>query len=185
MRARALLLAPVLLALGGCGNYLNVEWNGQSGVSHDADGNLILHVLTCDNSTSRVEVVAGREGLDASDVNPTIGAFTSPEPANGYVEINLANPDPWVVEQELQLPDNPEHYFILSTHLDNPGGPSLLRAERFVSDAALNQAALQELPAGVITTGEQYDPNLDPDAHAPLETLTAEEFASGCDTRDR
>lgn len=65
-----LLAAGSAIALSSCGNYLNAKRSGSTGVSHVGNGNLSLHVNTWDNSTKRVNIVAGREDL-ASDEKPS------------------------------------------------------------------------------------------------------------------
>lgn len=55
-------IAPILpvLALAGCGNYVNVESQGKSGISHDEDGNISVHMYICgDNAVDELILSGG------------------------------------------------------------------------------------------------------------------------------
>ncbi len=177
---RHTLTRTVLLATGStsmltsCGNYLNIELSGRTGVSHDGNGNLSLHVNTCENSTRHVEVVAGREGLASEEVNPTIGSFVRDEPVSGSFVVRVQDPSPWSVDQELVLPDDRSHFFIVSARPDDDGGPAFIRPEKYFSGAAVTYDDLMTVSSGIIVTGT-YD--------GQLSTVTQELFDATCDNR--
>lgn len=171
---RALLIVGAATMLTSCGNYLDVERSGESGVSHDGNGNLSLHVNTCQNSTRHVEVVAGREGLASEEVNPTIGSFVRDEPVSGSFVVRVQDPSPWSVDQELVLPDDPSRFFIVSARPDDDGGPAFIRPEKYFSVAAVTYDDLMTVSPGIIVTGT-YE--------GQLSTVTQELFDATCDNR--
>lgn len=100
----------IAVLLTGCGNYLYMESNGISGISLNTENELVFHVITCGNSTNKINIPAGREGLDASEPNPLIGSFSLDGPASGYLEIVSSHPEPWRATQPLALPDDPSRF---------------------------------------------------------------------------
>lgn len=173
MRTKILALSMVgaAAALVGCGNYLNVEWNGLVGISHDGRDNLVLHVNTCENATSQVEVHAGREGLETHEPNPVIGSFSRAEPVSGNFAIEAADPAPWTVEQELALPEDPGHFFIATAQPEDSGGQGILWAQKYFSSASSTWEDLMEVAPGEIVTGN---------SSAGVSIETPESFAAAC-----
>ena len=171
------LILTVLLATGSaivltsCGNYVNVELSGRTGVSHDGNGNLSLHVNTCDNSTRRVTVGAGREGLAGDEENPVIGSYSLDEPASGSFAIHIQDPSPWSVEHDLTLPEDPSHFFIVSAWPEDTGGPAVIRPEKFFANAAVTYDGLMAAPPETVVSGVDG-----------LSFATAEEFNAACPT---
>lgn len=168
----ALLVASSAILLTSCGNYINVELSGHTAVSHDGNGNLSLHVNTCENSTKRVDVVAGREGLAGDEENPVIGSYTLNEPASGSFVIRVQDPSPWSVEHELALPENPSHFFIVSAWPEDKGGPRFIRPEKYFSNAAVTYDSLMAAPAGTVVSGVDG-----------LSFATEEEFNAVCPSK--
>lgn len=166
----ALLVASSAIVLTSCGNYVNVEWSGSTGVSHDGNGNLSFYVNTCENSTKRVNIVAGREGLAGDEENPVIGSFTLDEPASGSFVIRVQDPPPWSVDQQLDLPEHPSHFFIVSARPEDKGGPDFIRPGKFFSSAAVTYDSLMAAPAGAVVTGVADG----------LSYITQEEFDAVC-----
>ncbi|MFS4490064.1 hypothetical protein [Dietzia kunjamensis] len=166
----ALLVTSSAILLTSCGNYINVERSGSIGVSHDGNGNLSLHVNTCEDSTKHVEVVAGREGLAGDETNPVIGSYTLDEPTTGSFVIRVQDPSPWSVEHELDLPEDPSHFFIVSALPEDKGGPAFIRPEKYFSSAAVTYDEFMTAPAGAVVTG----------IHDGLTFVTQEEFDAAC-----
>ena len=74
-RLPCLLLLPVV-ALAGCGNYINVESQGISGLSSDIDGNITVHMYVCDdNAVTRLDLVGGFYDGPSGSNNPPIGSL--------------------------------------------------------------------------------------------------------------
>ena len=70
---RLVLLLPVV-ALAGCGNYLNVEAQGISGMSTDGAGNITVHLYVCEgNAVDRLELVGGFYDGPSGTNNPPLG----------------------------------------------------------------------------------------------------------------
>lgn len=166
-----LLVAGSATMLTSCGNYDNTELSGRTGVSHDGNGNLSLHVNTCENSTALVDVVAGREGLAGDEINPVIGSYTLDEPATGSLVIRVQDPSPWSVDQQLALPEDPSHFFIISAKPEDTGGPRFIKPEKHFLTAAVTYDGLMAAPAGAVVTG------------ADGNRSTQEEFDAACPSR--
>ena len=165
-----LLVASSAIMLTSCGNYVNVELSGRTGVSHDGNDNLSFHVNTCENSTQRVDIVAGREGLAGDEENPVIGSYTLDEPISGSFVIRDQAPSPWAVDQQLDLPEDPSYFFIVSARPEDKGGPAFIRPEKYFSSAAVTYDELMAAPAGAVVTG----------IHDGLTSVTQEEFDATC-----
>lgn len=165
-----LLVASSAIVLTSCGNYVNVERSGRIAVSHDGNGNLSLHVNTCENSTKHVRVVAGTEGLSRDEENPVIGSYTLNEPTSGSFVIRAQDPSPWSVEHELTLPNNPSHFFIVSAQPEDTGGPAFIRPEKFFSSARVTYDTLMAAPEGALVS----------DVTNGLSYITQEEFNAVC-----
>ncbi|WP_018296806.1 hypothetical protein [Corynebacterium lubricantis] len=151
--ARRLLIGAVLLATASttaCGNFLNVQRDGIVGISRDAADNVVIHVNTCENSTNRIEIYAGREELDPEEENELIGIYVSPEPVQGVIEVPINEPGEWVAEFPLTLPENPEHLFIAMAVPTNQGGPEPIRASRFFTESSTSMTALAAYDPGDI-----------------------------------
>lgn len=167
------LVAGSAMVFASCGNYDNTEWSGLTGVSHDGSGNLSFHVNTCENSTTRVDVVAGREGLAPEEENPVVGSYTLDEPARGSLVIRVQDASPWSVDHELALPEDPSRFFIVSARPDDKGGPPFIKPEKHFLNAALTYDGLMAAPAGAVVTGVDNG----------LSSFTPEEFDAKCPTR--
>lgn len=165
-----LLVASSAIVLTSCANYDAMELSGHTGVSHDGNGNLSLHVNTCENSTTRVDVVAGREGLADDEENPSIGSFTLDAPASGSLVVRVQNPSPWSVDQQLDLPGNFSHFFIVSALTEDNGGPRFINPQKYFSDAALTYDRLMAAPPGTVVIG----------LNNGLTSVTKEQFDATC-----
>ncbi|MBB1058610.1 hypothetical protein G6020_14725 [Dietzia sp. B19] len=148
-----LLAAGSAIVLASYLNYGKTEWSGLTGVSHDGNGNLFLHVNTCENSTRSVDVVAGREDLAPEEQNPVIGSFTLDEPASGSLAIHVQDPSPWSVEHELALPEDPSRFFIVSAQPEDTGGPPFIKPQKHFLTAAVTFDRLMAAPAGAVVSG--------------------------------
>lgn len=91
---RIAVLAPVL-ALTGCGNYLNVSFDGTSALSRDEGGNLTIHMYVReDNAVKELELAGGfYDGPDKSNNHP-LGRLRPEDPVSGYVAVSLSDPAP-------------------------------------------------------------------------------------------
>lgn len=165
-----LLAAGSAIALTSCGNHDNTEVSGRTGVSHDGNGILTLHVNTCENSTKHMEVHAGRENLAPDEQNPIIGSYTLDEPRSGSLFVRTHDPFPWSAEQKLALPEDPSHFFIVSAQPENTGGPAFIKPEKHFLTAAVTYDRLMAAPAGAVVTDNDHD----------LSYSTPEEFDAAC-----
>lgn len=168
-RLRLLLLLPVF-ALAGCGNYVNVEPQGISGMSSDEDGNITVHMLVCDNNAvDRLELVGGYYDGPSETNNPPLGVLEPPEPASGYVAVNLADSAPWEIVEPLALPTEKEKYIIASPDVEDGGSPIPFTKEKYISSVALTVEEIESLEPDLVVRDSFQEPN-----HV---YGTAEEFA--------
>ncbi|MBB0992692.1 hypothetical protein G6009_15145 [Dietzia sp. SLG510A3-30A2] len=165
-----LLATGATIVLTSCENYDAAEVSGRTGVSHDGNGNLTLHVNTCENSTTLVEVRAGRENLAPDEQNPIIGSYTLDEPASGSLVVRVQDPSPWSVEQELALPEDRSHFFIVSAQTEDKGGPRFINPEKYFASAPVTYDRLMAAPAGAVATGIDNG----------LSSVSQEEFDAAC-----
>ncbi|WP_010539719.1 hypothetical protein [Dietzia alimentaria] len=165
-----LLAAGAAVALTSCANFDDYEVSGRTGVSHDGNGNLTLHVNTCENSTTLVEIHAGRENLATDEQNPVIGSYTLDEPASGSLMVRVQDPSPWSVEQELALPEDPSHFFIVSARTEDKGGPRFINPQKYFASAPVTYDRLMDAPPGAVVTGIDNG----------LSSVTQEEFDAAC-----
>ncbi|MGP6173387.1 hypothetical protein [Corynebacterium sp. A21] len=156
---RLILLLPVF-ALTGCGNYINVESQGISGISSNGDGNITVHMHICDNNAvNRLELVGGFYDGPSGTNNPPLGALEPPEPASGYVAVNLAAPAPWDVVEPLALPTEKEKYIIASPSVEKGGLPLPFAEEKYLSGVALTVGEIESLEPGLVVRDAFQAPN--------------------------
>lgn len=169
----AILAAGAAIVLTSCENYDAAEVSGRTGVSHDGNGIVTLHVNTCENSTKHVKVHAGREDLAPDEQNPVIGSYTLDAPRSGSLFVRTHDPFPWSAEQKLALPEDPSHFFIVSSQPEDKGGPRFINPEKYFSSAPVTYDRLMAAPAGAVVTG----------IDAGLSYFTPEEFDAACPSR--
>lgn len=156
---RLLLLLPVF-ALAGCGNYLNVESQGISGVSYDSNRGIAVHMYICDdNSVNRLELVGGFYDGPSGTNNPPLGALEPPEPESGYVVVDLADPSPWEVVEPLALPTEKEKYIIASPRVVDGGLPLPFAKEKYLSSVALTVGEIEALEPDLVVRDSFQAPN--------------------------
>lgn len=136
---RLLLLLPVV-ALAGCGNYVNVEAQGVSGMSSAGGGQVTVHLYVCEGSAvDRLDLVGGFYDGPAGSNNPPLGALEPPEPVSGYVAVDLADPEPWEVVD---------------------GGSSIpFTVEKYLSNVALTVGDLEALEPGLVVRDSVEQPH--------------------------
>lgn len=155
---RLLLLLPVF-ALAGCGNYVNVEAQGISGMSTDGEGNITVHIHVCDdNAVNRLRLVGGFYDGPSETNNPPLGALEPPEPTSGYVAVNLADPAPWEILEPLALPTESEKYIIAGPEVENGGSPIPFTVEKYISDVALTVGEIESLEPGFVVRDSFQEP---------------------------
>lgn len=156
---RLILLLPVF-ALTGCGNYVNVEPQGISGMSSDGDGNITVHMHVCDdNAVGRLELVGGYYDGPSGTNNPPLGVLEPPEPTSGYVAVNLADPAPWDVVEPLALPTEKEKYIIASPDVENGGLPLPFTEEKYLSNVALTVGEIESFEPDLVVRDSFQEPN--------------------------
>lgn len=149
-RLPCLLLLPVV-ALAGCGNYINVESQGISGLSSDIDGNITVHMYVCDdNAVTRLDLVGGFYDGPSGSNNPPLGALEPAEPATGYIAINLSDPVPWKIVEPLVLPEEEEKYIIASPHVEDNGLPIPFTKEKYLPNVAMAIGHIRSLEPDLI-----------------------------------
>lgn len=147
---RLILLLPVF-ALTGCGNYVNVESQGISGISSDDEGNITVHIYVCDNNAvNRLELLGGFYDGPSGTNNPPLGELEPPEPMSGYIAINLADPAPWEIVEPLALPTEKEKYIITHPSVEKGGSPLPFAEEKYLSGVALTVEEIESLEPDLV-----------------------------------
>jgi hypothetical protein len=114
--ATPLVVAVVVVA---CGNLIDTEIIGKTGLTRSADGSVVILVNVCTDSVDHVGVYGSREGLAQDQQNSTLGELHASKPQSGFVEVALAAPEsPWTTDPVVQLPDDPGSLFIVIANTD-------------------------------------------------------------------
>jgi hypothetical protein len=113
---RAIVASTATAALAtGCGNAINADLIGMTAVSVDEQGKPVVVVAVCSQHVDQVEVVGGREGLDANQPNPAVGSWTSEKQQTGTFTIDVAQPgDDWTSSAPVRLEANRQYIVIAS-----------------------------------------------------------------------
>ena len=156
---RLVLLLPVV-ALAGCGNYLNVEAQGVSGMSTDGAGNITVHLYVCEgNAVDRLELVAGFYDGPSGTNNPPLGALELAEPASGHVVIDLADPAPWEIVEPLALPTDKGKWVIAGPRVVDGGSSIPFTVEKYISGVSLTVGEIESLEPDVVVRDMFEAPN--------------------------
>lgn len=154
-----LLLLPVV-TLAGCGNYINVEAEGISGMSSDVDGNITIHMFVCDsNAVTRLELVGGFYDGPSGTNNPPLGALEPPEPATGYIAVNLSDPAPWEVVEPLTLPEEEEKYILTTPYAEDGGSSIPFAKEKYISGVGLTVGEIKSTEPDLVIRDSFEKPN--------------------------
>lgn len=112
-------LTMLATSLVSCGNVITADVRGDTAFSLNERGDLLVHLDTCDYSAVKINIVAGREHLQGSEVNPTLGTVVTDQPQQGRFTVNMITPEsPWRVEQPLEPRESPDLLIISSTITD-------------------------------------------------------------------
>lgn len=169
VRLAAALTLSVFAALTpvSCGNFINLEIDGLVGVSHDGNGNLTAHVMTCGNSAKEILVTKENDG----DV--VYGRFVSPHSSEGYIEVPLSAPKPWEPSKTLSLPKNPSARLKFDAVPTRGGGPGPFIADRIFSPTRTSMAEIVDYEAGIVIVSYRSDMTRDG-------AVTVEDFKTFC-----
>ncbi|BAV24660.1 hypothetical protein CGBL_0129730 [Corynebacterium glutamicum] len=146
-------LAPILpvLALAGCGNYLNVEIQGIAGLSRDAGGDISVHMYVCgDNAVDELILSGGFGDGPSGTANPALGTLKTSDPESGYVVVNIADPAPWEVVEPINLPTEQGKYIIANPRLVDKGWPIPFAEKKYMQDASTYVGTLERLDSGLV-----------------------------------
>lgn len=95
----------VLGSLGGCGNVITTRSAGLTGLTTDANGQLVVLVATCDAAARVIDASASREGVAQDRPNAVLGQLTARGPQRGSFAVSLLSPAaPWVASTPVTLP---------------------------------------------------------------------------------
>ena len=178
MAARAwatCMIATTALGVAACGNYINVDVIGASGFSHDAQGNIIAHVQTCEERISELELRANRDGLVAEQHNEVLARYIAPSAQSRHIQVNLSNPTPWTGQPLLDATYPDDRVLLLNPWPDTSDrhgafGP-FGREKTFASSSATKREVLEQ-PAGTVVAVSAYD--------GSMQTWTEQEFDAAC-----
>ena len=146
-------LAPILpvLALAGCGNYLNVEIQGIAGLSRDAGGDISVHMYVCgDNAVDELILSGGFGDGPSGTANPALGTLKTSDPESGYVVVNIADPAPWEVVEPINLPTEQGKYIIASPRVVDKGWPIPFAKEKYMPSVSTSVGMLEGIDPGLV-----------------------------------
>lgn len=160
------------LGLSGCGNYVNVEVIGASGFSHDGQGNIVVHVQTCGEPISQLDVTADREGLVADEPNEVLARYFAPEAQSGHIQVNLSDPAPWAEQLPLDAAYSDDRALLLNPAPDDTGGNGVFARGTTIASSSATKREIFQQPAGTVLSVSPYD--------GSMQTWTATEFDAAC-----
>jgi hypothetical protein len=101
------------LVLAGCGNAVDTDVNGRTGVTLDASGTPVVLVAVCHKSIDEVVISGDREGLKEDEPNAELGTWTAARPMKGIVGLSLADPgEDWSVKGSF-TPEDDKGYIVI------------------------------------------------------------------------
>ena len=119
LAASAACAVLALTGLTSCGNLITADVRGETAFSVNDRGELIVHVITCEYAVTEIHIVAGREHLRGSEVNPTLGTVVADQPQQGTLAVNMNAPEsPWIMGQPLEARESPDLLIISSVRTD-------------------------------------------------------------------
>ena len=160
------------LGVSGCGNYVNVEVIGASGFSHDGQGNIVVHVQTCGEPISQLDVTADREGLVADEPNAVLARYLAPAAQSGHVHVNVNDPAPWAEQLPLDAAYSDDRALLLNPALDESGGNGVFGRETTIASSSATKREIFQQPAGTVLSVSPYD--------GSMQTWTVTEFDAAC-----
>lgn len=98
--ATAVLVAALVPALAGCGNFITTEIVGMVGVTADAEGRPVVIVAPCGAAIDRMHVVEllDRSKVNEQETNPVLLELARSAAITGPTTLNLAAPGDWTPE---------------------------------------------------------------------------------------
>lgn len=111
----ALILFCAGLVVTGCGNIIDTEIIGATGVSVGNHGDPEAVIVVCSEGIDRVDLAGDRTGLRADEQNPLFGTWTSNQSlSRGIHRVSLTSPtDGWSFIGSLEA-FNPDQTYILT-----------------------------------------------------------------------
>lgn len=156
-------------ALTGCGKPIYTEMDGTTGVSHDGQGNITVHVVVCENTVSKIELVGGFYDGPNGTNNPPLGTLESPTPQTGYFTVNLSNPAPWFYSEPPHIPTDPEKLLMPSPVADDRGDRWIFGAVKIVNYTGLKMKDIYAAPPNMVVKSR---------FESSPEVITPEQFAA-------
>lgn len=140
-----------VLALSGCGNYLNIENVGITGLSTNEHGDVTVHMYACeDNAVTGLQLSGGfYDGPEGSN-NPPLGRLEPPEPQSGYSAVNLSSPAPWNEVEPVLPATGRDRILIAGPEPEGTGSRLPFTPEVYLPQVALSQTEIDALEPGVI-----------------------------------
>ncbi|MEO6606318.1 MAG: hypothetical protein ABIN55_11935 [Aeromicrobium sp.] len=118
MIRRVVAVAVAIASLSACGNAVTTDVNGQTAITVDDEGNLVVLVAVCHSSIDQVTIAADREGLKETEENPILGTWTASKPQKGLVTLSLADPgSPWQSSSTF-VPADAKGYIVIGARTD-------------------------------------------------------------------
>lgn len=112
-----------------------------------------------DNTVSRLDLVGGFYDGPSGTNNPPLGALEPPEPASGYVAVDLSAPSAWEVVEPLALPKEKEKYIIARPSVTDGGLPLPFAKEKYLSSVAFTVGEIETLEPNLVVRDSFQAPN--------------------------
>jgi len=151
---RAALTADVLgaaLTLTACGNLVTAEVRGESALSLNEAGEVLLHVDTCDYRLNGVGVYEGREKLPGGEENVLMGELAADRSQNGRVTVNLQSPEPpWEATDPVAMRESDDLIYIVIPTPDR----TVAGRDEAIPQVAATMTQLRALKPGEVLINE-------------------------------
>lgn len=139
------------LTLSACGNLVTADVRGESALSLNGTGEVLLHVDTCDYRLNGIGVYEGREKLPGGEENVRMGELSTDSPQHGMITVNLQSPEtPWEATDPVTMRESDDLIFIV---IPTPDGTVAGRDEA-IPQVAATLTQLKALEPGEVLVND-------------------------------
>lgn len=141
---------------------------GDSALSREADGSILLHVYACPGEEVReISVRGGMVDGPGGSNNPYWAHLKRTDPQTGHFTVNLSRPEGWTEEVPTQLPTDPQKYIIAEAYPKH----SRFDNGKLIRPVSLQLSELQSFPEGALVRNQW---------EAPPKVTTPQEMEQSC-----
>lgn len=158
------------IALTACGNAVHAEPQGNTGVSLNESGEIVVHVQPCGTKIDHIAV--NGEFDQEKNANPVFAEFEAENPLTEPFTLNTDAPQtPWRAISPPQLPDDPSTVLLIDSSATKQNRGRLV--EKVTGSVALPLSEIEKLTPGEIFVGWHDEPESS-DLHGRV--VTEEQF---------